>query len=261
MKKFRRFPQYSPATDGTLAIWLDGQDNATSSLTNTSDASPANGDTIKLWKSKAGSARNFQQSARSDARPTYDTSGINGHPALRFNPTPSVQILVADVVTGFQSMSGLTIAMAAKRNTDTGANNCGFGITIGTGTSLFLAEITDHQRVGGRRLVGDSFQFAAGNALSDGQSFIVTGRVDFSGAKLSLIESGVKSVTDQTFQTSGTTAASDPLSISIGARYESVLTQLQVDGWIGEVLVWTSLKTADELVGPHSYLRLRWGIS
>jgi hypothetical protein len=254
----RRLPQYDPSTDATLAIWCDARDSGTSSIQNLSGNSPANGDTIKQWSSKAGTARKFQQSARADNRPTYDTSGINGKAAVRFAGAVTPQILVADVVTGFQSMSGFTIAMVAKQNTDTGANNCAFGVTIGTGTSLILSECTAHYRVGGRRVLADSFQFAENKTLSAGQAYIQTGIFDFSAATLTLYEDGVRGILNQTFQASGTTAASDPASISLGARYESVLTQLAIDGWLGEFLIWAGAKTEDFLAGVHTYLRLGW---
>jgi hypothetical protein len=248
---------YDPAADATLIFRLDATDSST--ILNTSGGAITNGATVGTWSTKAGVARSFTQWG-SNGRPTYDATGISGLPALRF----STQLLTTQTTMAtFASMSGLTVMLAAKKAS--GVSGIGVGFTmldIGTGMRdivLVQANLGTSYAGGGRRARGNSFQSVVGNVTPT--VFVETLTFNFSGAKQSLHESGVEGPQGQTFQTAGTTDPADPYALSVGAfAQESFIGAATfADGWLGEILMWLTAKSSDDLVEPHTYLRLKWG--
>ncbi len=65
-----------PVTSG-LQMWLDASD--ASSLVYDAAGN------VEQWSDKSGLGNNATQSGNADARPTYNTTALNGHPAIRFD--------------------------------------------------------------------------------------------------------------------------------------------------------------------------------
>jgi hypothetical protein len=261
------FPVYDPSTDSSLALWLDANDSSTNSLLDTTSTSISNGETIGTWKSKKGTARSFTQWG-TNGRPTWDSTGINGLGAVRF-ATP--QILATTTSMGdFASMSAITVMLVQKLGTFSSSSDCSFATMMfdnGTGkkdiSQVYVTCRNDGtgRKVGGRRARGDSFASIA-SGMTPTNPYILTGVWNYSSALITNHVNGVKDVVGQTFQTSGTTDAADPSAISVGAMAQETSTNAgnPFDGWIGEVLVWLSAMTPDQLVPAHHYLRRKWGV-
>jgi hypothetical protein len=247
-------------------MWLDPSDST--KLLNTVGGAITNGATIGTFNSSGGTARAFTQLGAL-ARPTWDSSGINGLGAIRSNN----QILSTATVTGFASMSGSSFLVVGRYNSGAAGTGCGLGFTmVDTITthqptiSMVQARITTQYQFGARRVGSDAIAFVVGSSIPASNKFILGGTVDYSNALGSLFESGVKGVQDQTsFASAGTTAAGEPSYIALGAFSQNnggVFSMGNaMDGWIGECLAWNSRLTPDQLVSSHTYLRLKWGIN
>ena len=254
----RRFPQYDPASDGSLTMWFDPSDS--SKVLAVGGGAITNGATIGTVNTSGGTARAFTQWG-ANTRPTWDSTGINGLGAIRCNS----QILTTTTVTGFASMSGLTILQVAKPSVSGGCV-LGFSeIDNATGLadiSLVQMIVNGSFQAGGRRTTSDAFAGVTGDSY--GSSPFIEGAVfDYANAKLSIFQSGVKGLQQQAFQTAGTTGAGEPHYLSIGgfAQQSGSSAASLCNCWGGEVLVWATAMTADQLVAPFSYLRLKWKIA
>jgi hypothetical protein len=256
----RRYPgAYDPSTDAGLALWLDGRDSTSASLLDTGGGAIANGATIGTWKSKKGTTRSFTQWG-TNARPTWDSTGINGFAAVRSNS----QILTTQTtMSDFASMSGLTVSCVVKRNGSLGGQGPAFSMTMtGPGNSdnsMVQVQSRDTFFVGGRRINTDGFQSVSG--ASTPSIYVITGVFDYANALGSEYANGVKDTIGATYQTAGTSAT--PFALSVGAFAQqsgNAMSSPAADCWIGEVLVTLSALTADQLLTRHHYLCTRWGV-
>lgn len=260
----RRPPTYSPASDGTLFLWLDATDTATTSLKDTTGAAITNGATVGSWLSKAGTARTFQLFG-ANARPTWSNSGINGKAAVVFNS----QILASNVLTGMTSMSGMTVLVAEQKTGSAPFEpaGCTFGITeshdsVVADSSLVYVAQDPARFVGGRRVQGNSFvSSVVGSTVSNGTPNVQGGVWDWANGKIWYTQNGVMRSRNTNFQTTGTTSANAPFGMAVGAFCQETGTSMgnAMNGKVSEVLVWLSVLTPDQLVAPSYYLRTKYG--
>lgn len=259
MRHRRRYPVYTPVGDGSLTMWVDPSDST--KVLAVGGGAISNGATIGTVNTSAGTARAFTQWG-ANARPTWDSAGINGLGAVRCNS----QILSTTTVTGFASMGGLTCLVVFKASSIV-TGSCALSLTeIDSGSgfydiSLMQMRTGGSYEAGGRRLTSDAFVSAIGNVTPT--TFILGATFDYTNAALSIFESGVKGPQGRAFQTTGTTGAGEPHVISIGGVAQQTGTSVfgLCNGWVGESLTWVgAVKTPDQLVAPFAYLRRKWGV-
>ncbi len=265
----RRLPDWDP-TDDLPVIWLDANVTGTGSLKDTGGASISNGETVGHWISQGSSAVDFVQFGAMN-RPTFESAGFNGGPCVRFNTNQVLAALAAALPASFSSMSGLTMLVAGEMVDDVfdgSFDNGTFaavmvphesGDSIGSLAWLCSASIF---QAGGRRLQANSFQGATGSAIANGQHVIEAGVWDWANAKLSLYTPQLE-VREQAFQTAGTTSATKPFSIGLGAlpQEPGSIAYVYGNNRIAEVLLYTEALTADEMALRLHYLRRRYEIS
>jgi len=75
----------------SLALWLDAEDTASITL---------NGSTVSQWDDKSGNDRHVSQ-ATAAAQPSYQTTGLNGKPALAWGAVANSKFLKATAVTNY----------------------------------------------------------------------------------------------------------------------------------------------------------------
>lgn len=256
--KSRRHPAYDPSTDGALGLWLDPSVSA--SILNTSGGAITNGATIGTWNTRSPTtSRPFTQWG-AVARPTFVTNAINGLSAVRFQ---SQLLTTTTSISAFNSLGGLTITAVGLRVSSARAAINLTCVDPNTG----LADITHwganagHQMNGWRRPRTDTFQTFNGDASPD---LVVASYVwDFTNAQATLWQEGVKGPVYQTaFGSAGSTTGT-AYALSIGGFAQqtgSAGSTLGTDGYAGEVLLWFSARTADQLIAPHDYMRRKWGV-
>lgn len=251
-------PLYSPSTDGSITMWIDPSDST--KVLAVGGGAITNGATIGTINTSGGTARAFTQWG-TNARPTWESAGINGLGAVRCNS----QIITTQTVTGFNTMSGCSLLVVAKKVVDGGACALGFSeldsTNGGHNISMIQMIVNGNYQAGGRRTTAfASFQSVTGDVYPT--AFIEGAVFNYANAKLSLFQSGSEGLQNQTFQDAGTTSGTEPYAISIGgfAQETSQGAAGLVNCYIGEILVWNTAMTPDQLEPPHNYLRLKWGI-
>jgi hypothetical protein len=131
----RRFAQnWTPAALGSaLALWLDADDASGIVL---------NGSTVSQWWDKSGNGRNVAQTVAAE-QPTYDATGLNGRPTLRFNSPTAGRHLRS--TANFPSMtSGVSAIVVAQ--IDVSANWNGY---VGVGALVANTSNFEFYRQGG----------------------------------------------------------------------------------------------------------------
>lgn len=261
----RRIPKWDP-TNGNAEcpvpdIWLDPSDSST--LLNTVGGAITDGATIGTWTCKDATARAFTQWG-ANARPTWVASGINGLGAVRCQS----QILTTRTSVGvFDSLGALTLVRVCRRASSTAG--APFNETC-LDTSTGHSDITRWGisgklwQINGWRVQTDSFATFNGDTLGV-DTFISCGVWDFANAQASVYQSGVKGpIYQSAFGTAGTTPATGAYALTIGGfAQESGLNAAgtNTDGYAGEILLWLRALTADQLVSPQTYVRLKWAIN
>lgn len=251
---------YDPSTDAGVDIWLDGSDPST--LFDTGGAAITNGATVGRWESKA-IARSFRQFG-GNARPTWDATGFNGHAGVRFNS----QILTATTSAGYAALAGSTVMFAAFLVAPVAGGGCGFGITephetAGANSSLVFVALATAGG-GGRRHQGDPFGGVGSKAVPNNTAMVNTLALDFTGKRGTAYLYGVEDILDTPFAVAGsgaTAATPDPFGISVGGFAQESAGSIgnPCNGTFGEILVWKSYQTPDQLVPAHDYLCMKWG--
>lgn len=248
---------YDPSTDAALILWMDSTDS--SKILNTVGGAITDGATVGTWSNKTATARNFTQWG-TNGRPVYRASGISGLAALEFSSTPGT-VLTTATVTGFTSLSGLTVCGAFKKKS---GNGSWFAMDI-TDSNTGLRDVNEllvaPDSFLGVRINTDTFTGVGGDttvALAEG---VTTAAINYSAAKADLLQRGVEKVMQTAFGTSGTTSATEPAHLSIGAQTLQSASAINVpfDGFLGEILVWPSYMTPDTMVPVYDYLCNKWG--
>lgn len=261
----RKLPNWTPATDPNgLAIWLDGENRAISSMTKAGGTAPSSGDQLATWISQVGTARSYVPIPSTISSGACNTS-YTDYSGVRHNCAQFTGgVMGANVLTGFQSLSGLTMIVAANVNAvNASALNCLACVQCPGGSGgqslaqLGIDGTLNTCYAGGRRLTADTYQQVNfGITVGSATPLIIAAVWDFANAKLSVYKNGV-SFGSTTFQTSGTTIASDPPGINVGAIGVTGTTSEPSNVDIFGKGAWPSALSADKLAGPFHYLRMR----
>lgn len=256
-------PVYVPSSDATLDLWFDPSNTSTSWIQNTSAGSITNGATVGQLTSHGLSALQLIQYGTAP-RPTWAISGINGRGAIR----SSSQILTALSISGHTSMAGYTLLVVTSRVSELSSQDGAVSWTIphesgsANATLCFMAA-NSVRHVRGRRLQADTAIDTSGDTIPNGTPYILTGVWDWTNAAQKLYQDGVFRATAALPSGGGNTASVNPFAFSIGgfaSEADSTLSASPSDCFVGEVFGWKRALTNDELIGPFSYLSLRWKI-
>lgn len=277
----RRPPIYNPTLSNLAPLpdqWLDGSD--TTSIDKAGPAPVTNGAAIIEWRTKSGTLRKYQPflvagAGGNNTQPTWESNVVGSLGAVRCNGN-NRNILGADVLTGMQSLSGRTFVCAFKFLTLIPTFGQGFVTTVPHDTGLASAIQTLMYCDGSvsfrsRRLQADASvetsALTAGGGVqtvSAGEVYIGTGIVNYVAGTIRVLRNGVQAGPALAMASSGTTAALDPYAMSVGGVLQEAPSAHFgngfMDGYICEILDWFQVLTLDQLVGPHNYMRRKWGV-
>lgn len=234
-------PTAGPPNTAGLPLWLDGFD-----IDLTSNSSFANNDPIGTWKNKGSQgATNDPVQAVGAVKPTFKTSGINGHPAALFTATK--------YLAGPLS----AVASSAARHV--------FAVVDIPATPLGFFYIPGASAAGsyGLCLGGDSIQIESDTVTTN--NFIPAAPA----TGLAIVEYSFDGVTtnNPTFVISGVSKVVTN-GVGTGVGTETALagtiignTSSSFVGYIGEILSYNAVQSAGNVTAARAYLSAKWGIS
>lgn len=254
----RATPLWNPASESYI-FRLDGSDSSSSSLLAAGDAPITDGATIAKWKCLEGT-RTFVGLGSSN-KPTWNSNWRNGRGAVRVD-SASAQVLVADIVTGFSGLAGIT-AVVVFQNAN---GNPLVGWSQESGQF-------------GRYLICPGFAFIRGTASGDssiettvtsvndktpGYGFAPMVHCVSVNYTTSIIDSYIDTVyTARTVLAQGgaNTIATLPHNLFLGAYVSAFAPTNFMDGHIAEVRIIPRAMTPAEVVPMLAHHCVKWDIA
>lgn len=239
----------------SLNLWYDASVSNALYIQNSSGTAPTNGQAVKSWIDKQGNGRNADQ-ATSNRQPTWQASQQNGLGTLKFDG--SNDTLTLNPIAWALSLPGQTTYVVAKLAaiadqmhvcaTNTGGftfNISGTSWAIETGGAIAVsgqtANTTNYCYMG---QIFDGTQTNANITLQN------NARVKFryNGVQQSL-----------TFSTNANTTTSGSAN-TLNVASDDAGNANFLNGYIGELMIWTRTLTATEIAQVEAYLKNKWGI-
>jgi hypothetical protein len=216
---------------------------------------------IANWANLTSRANcDFSQSS-SGAKPTWDATGFNGLPVVRYTATASQYFDGgAGCLPLTSGISGATFIWVGQRVSATGAVRVLEGVATGTGTSrlLFQTSSSGVRQIAGRRLDSESSATTVSFGASTLAPVIVIAIVDYANAKAAMYENGAKlGVVD--FITPGAVSSTDALRVRSGSGV-STSPSTYHDGYTAETASLLRVLTASEIVAAERLLSRTWRI-
>lgn len=245
-----------------LSLWYNASASTTlinNVSTDNFDVTVSNGTRISQWKDLSGLGHAANVNGGNNRRPQYATPIQNSLGAVLYTASNSENLDI-NPTSWIHTLSGLTIYVVARptslpvtafplavTDTSTGVwwngTNWSLGITAGNRGTVTLTDDTSKFHIYG--LVFDGSQTGNSNRLKF--------RYDESEKTLSFtgtIPSATGSASAYLY-----VGGDNRSGVAGGA-----LSSTYMDGYVGEVLIWTRTLTATEIVSVESYLDVKWGL-
>ncbi len=234
------------AADPTLEIWYDFSDSATISLGSGTDITSVNDKstgTVKPANSTGGK------------RPKQTVAYQNNLNVAYFDGDND--LFTVNPITNFQSISGNTMIVVGKFNNPSATNTMTqLGTTNSERNGLWLSINGGKYKIGmGQGLATTNYETVDTNfhiytCVFDGTQTGDNNRVKFR------IDGVERSLTFT--QSVSATTSSDTSVFYIG---ETASATEDLDGYVGEVLLYTKTLNSTELLNTENYLKNKWGIT
>ena len=251
-----------PSSIPNLSLWYNG--SASSTLVNgvstqNFNAAVVNGSTISSWNDLSGAGHPANVNGGTGKQPSYTTPIQNGLGAVTYDSASSHNLDI-NPLAWMASLSGFTIYVLARptnfpatifplavTDTSTGmwwnGTNWSIGCTAGNrGTVSITNDTTKFHRYG---MIYDGSQTGNANRL----------RFTYDGVGETL------SFTGTIPATTGSPAYMFVGGNNRGAGAGGATAGTYMDGYIGEVMIWTRTLTTSEQINVDNYLKVKWGVS
>lgn len=237
----------------TMSLWLDA--NYTPSI---NSGSPANTDPITAWVDRSPNAVTYSQ-ATSGKRPTYATNQQNGRPAISFS-NASQQNLTETTINTVSAGSAFTICVVAKLSSFAQpymymavfkAASSNPSMALSTNASykdMFFGDDTSASN----KFAVNRFTTISNTTGWNGYQIFYNG----SGSTTASNYSGAVNSTSLT--RTGTSGNDGATKNIVGSYKDSVIYNW--NGYIGEVMVFSSQLTGSDLTNLQTYLTQKWGL-
>lgn len=247
----------TPNQIASLNIWYNASSSATiinGSSTNNFSGAVTNGSSITSWVDLSGAGHPSNVFGGSANNPTYAIPVQNGLGAVSYNSTNSNNLDINPAAWS-QNLTGMTIYVVARPTTFPGTV---FPLTV-TDTSLGMWwngtnwSIGQGAGTGTVTVTNDTSKFHMYGMVFDGTQSTNAGKLQFRYDKAG------KALTFT--GTVGTTTASPAYFFFGGdARNSGTFSKFYMNGFIGEVLIWTRTLSAAELSSVELYIDQKWGL-
>lgn len=245
----------APSQIPNLNLWYDASVSTTSAMLTSGGTAPTNGQAVKSWIDKLGNGRNADQSTGS-RQPLWRASQQNGLGTLQFDGINDTYSL--NPIPWALSLPGQTTYTVVKLNSIVdqmhvhATNTGGFTFNIsGTNwaieTAGAIAVSSQAASTSGYSYLGMVFDGSQTNANITTQNNL---RIQFR-------YNGVQQALTFSTNANATTSASAN-TLNVGSDDAGNANFL--NGYIGEMLIWTRTLNASEIVQVETYLKNKWGI-
>ena len=244
---------FDPLSIAGCKLWLDASDTSTISLS---------GSAVTQWNDKSGNGYNFAQGTSAN-RPSSGTRTQNGLNVIDFDGTNDFLTTTASKSAfNFLNNTTATLFLAMKNDTTTGVqfiicNNGGSNGQIGI---YYYTSSTNYISREGNGSGTPTYDITvAGNNTnvkyltykSDPANATAANRIKFA------VDNGAFSGANT--QTQAANASDSTRNLSIGDA-ESPDSGIPMDGFFGEILIYNTILSNDDITDVQTYLSGKWGI-
>lgn len=250
-----------PSSIPNLSLWYNGSaSNTVVNNANTAnfDVTVSNGTAIGSWKDLSGTGHDANVNGGSGKKPSYATPIQNGLGAVQFSSISS-QNLDINPIAWFDSISAFTLFVLA-RPISLPVNAFPLVVTESSGGiwwngTNWSVGITAGNR-GTVSLTNDTTKFHTYGIVYDGTQ---TGNAN----RLRLIYDNIQQSLTFTGTIPATTGAQNYMFFGGDNRSGGsggALAGTFMNGYIGEVMIWTRALAPSELINVNTYLATKWAI-
>lgn len=239
-----------------LNLWYNASASNTDvngSSTNNFSTSVVNGTSISAWSDLSGTGHDANVTGGSSPQPNYATNICNGLGMVAFTAANSDNLDINPIAWA-QNLSGFTIFVLARPTSYSSqfplaATNIGTGISY-DGTSM---------KVGAAGATATTTEFSKDTTRCHMFGMVFDGSLTGNSERLKFKIDGNQ--VDLTFTgTVGTATSASAGYFFFGGENRSGVTLGFMDGYIGEVMMWTRALNPSEVLGVESYLRKKWAV-
>lgn len=248
-----------------LSLWYNGSSNQTSVngvLTNNFQSNPlADGAEVTQWKDLSGLGQNANpNSSGGGSGPAYKVNQQNSLSGLLYVSSGKDNLDINPIGSWAKLQAGFTIYVVGKWTT--------------LGASNIQIAVTDANL--GHQWTGAYWQVGAGGGLATAQSTTVSttawtqhGMIfdgSYTNANQALQNAGrlvyryQKAQQTLTFSANPGTQTSNSASVFYVGGNNRNTPKSYMDGYLGEVLIWTRALTATEITQVEAYISAKWAI-
>lgn len=255
----------APSQIPNLTLWYNASANQTSLnnvLTNNFQSNPlADGAEVTKWKDLSGVGQDANvYAAGGVSGPSYKTNIQSGRSALLYASASKNNLDINPIGTWAKLQSGFTIYVVGKWTT--------------LGASATQIAVTDANL--GHQWTGSYWQVGAASGLATAQSTTIStsawtqhGMI-FNGGYTNadqatqnagrLVYRYNKSQQTLTFSANPGTQTSNAASVFYVGGNNRTNPKSYMDGYIGEIMIWTRTLTSVEITQVETYISTKWGI-
>lgn len=207
----------------------------------------SDGAAVSSWPDSSANGNTLTQGTGSK-QPTFKTGVLQSRNAVRFSSTNDT-CLIDTTPTGFAGGTGLTIYAVVKAITWST-----WGEVVVTNSGVNELRLTNTQAVYNFFMNGTEVLLGTSEGTGPWAARIFRGRFSDSGDVMGVKVTGFS---ENTLANAGTFVSNQ---ICLGAR-DNADTTLNLDGDIGEVLIYSADLSGADLTQTESYLAGRWGLA
>lgn len=242
-----------------LNLWYDASVSTTSRMLTSGGTAPTNNSAVKSWIDLQGNGRNTDQ-ASSSRQPLWQSNIQNGLGALKFDGTNDTMTL--NPIAWALSLPGQTTYTVVKLNAQAdqmhvhATNTGGFTFNLsGTSPNFYWAVETGGAiAVSGQ--VSNTSNFAYLGMVFDGTQTNANITTQ-NNLRVQFRYNGVQQALTFSTNANATTSASAN-TLNVGSDDAGNANFL--NGYIGEMMIWTRTLTPTEISQVETYLSNKWGI-
>lgn len=248
--------QPDPDEIPSLNLWYNSSANTTDlsgTFTNNFSTNVVDGSNISAWKDLSGTGHDANVTGGGGPQPNYATNVCNSLGMVQYTSANGDNLDI-NPVSWIQNLSGITIYVLARPT----SYSSQFPL-VSTEDSNGISYDGTNMRVGIGGVVGTTSTFNKDTSNCHIFGMLFDGSLSGNEERLKFRIDGVEQ--SLSFSgTVGTTTGSGDSYLFFGGENRSGVTLGFMDGYIGEVMIFTRSLNIAERLGVESYLKNKWGV-